>query len=294
MVVVGTKRIPQACLPVVQGVVVPVGERYGSASNREETSVGGPFSLSGRSHYAMNNKRFGLRGLSTASVSSSVVRRNIQQRLEKELASESEGLALKEGSYGMAALRRRFNDLDVDRKGMINEADMKHALIKLQLPTSEESVKNFIQTVTGHTGPPYEISFTEFAKFAVSRERELLQTFKKMDRHGYGFISEDELAKVLRSMNYRNITKREVKSMLKRIKTGKGPFSKGGGLLGQSNEEFQIQGKAIDFAEFRDFMLLTSARDMRDIFEVWGRAVMDFGDVDVSMPMSSGLYCKMR
>ena len=73
--------------------------------------------------------------------------------------------------------------------------------------------------------------------------------------------------------------------MLKRIKTGKGPFSKGGGLLGESNEEFRIAGKAIDFAEFRDFMLLTSARDMRDMFEVWGRAVVDLGDVDVSMPM---------
>ena len=72
--------------------------------------------------------------------------------------------------------------------------------------------------------------------------------------------------------------------MLKRIKTGKGPFSKGGGLLGESNEEFRIAGKAIDFAEFRDFMLLTSARDM---FEVWGRAVVDLGDVDVSMPMVS-------
>ena len=34
-------------------------------------------------------------------------------------------------------------------------------------------------------------------------------------------------------------------------------------------------------------MLLTSARDMRDMFEVWGRAVVDLGDVDVSMPMVS-------
>jgi solute carrier family 25 phosphate transporter 23/24/25/41 len=281
-VVVGTRRIPQA-LPVTRGVV---------AADNTVVEEAAHYRYGRSSSSFQSRSKFGLGGGLSASVSSSMVRRNIHKRLEKELANE--GLTLKEGSYGMAALRRRFNDLDADRKGTINEADMKHALIKLQLPTSEESVKNFIQTVTGHTGPPFEIGFTEFAKFAVSRERELLQTFKKMDRHGYGFISEDELAKVLRSMNYRNITKREVKSMLKRIKTGKGPFSKGGGLLGESNEDFQIQGKAIDFAEFRDFMLLTSARDMRDIFEVWGRAVMDFGDVDVSMPMSSGLYCKMR
>jgi len=203
-------------------------------------------------------------------------------------------IPVKEGSYGMAALRRRFDDLDLDHKGTINESDMKEALIKLQLPTSEESVQNFFKEVTGHAGPPYEINFSEFAKFAVERERELLQTFNMMDTHGYGFISEDDLAKVLNYMNYRDISKREVRSMLKRIKTGKGPFSKGGGLLGASNEEFRIAGKAIDFAEFRDFMLLTSARDMRDMFEVWGRAVVDLGDVDVSMPMSSGLYMKMK
>ncbi|UPR03128.1 mitochondrial carrier protein [Chloropicon primus] len=203
-------------------------------------------------------------------------------------------LPVKEGSYGMAALKRRFNDLDLDRKGTINESDMKEALIKLQLPTSEESIQNFFKEVTGHAGPPYEIHFDEFAKFAVLREKELLQTFNMMDTQGYGFISEDDLAKVLNYMNYRDISKREVRSMLKRIKTGKGPFSKGGGLLGESNEEFKIAGKAIDFAEFRDFMLLTSARDMRDMFEVWGRAVVDLGDVDVSMPMSSGLYMKMK
>merc|ERR1711981_752117 len=33
---------------------------------------------------------------------------------------------------------------------------------------------------------------------------------------------------------------------------------------------------------------------MRDMFEVWGRAVVDLGDVDVSMPMSSGLYMTVK
>jgi len=288
IMVFGTTSIP-GCLTTIVGVA------EGRAVRPTKWTLVASSKASGNKHrrlanYAGNTLLVDPEVL--CSVSSSLVRRNIEQRLQEEV--ETKDFALKEGSYGMAALRRRFNDLDVDRKGMINEADMKHALIKLQLPTSEESIQNFFQEVTGHSGPPYEIHFNEFAKFAVSRERELLQTFNKMDSHGYGFISEDDLAKVLRSMNYRNITRREVKSMLKRIKTGKGPFSKGGGLLGDSNEEFQIQGKAIDFAEFRDFMLLTSARDMRDMFEVWGRAVMDFGDVDVSMPMSSGLYMKMR
>ena len=55
----------------------------------------------------------------------------------------------------------------------------------------------------GLSGPPYEIQFNEFAKFAIAREKELLQTFNMMDTHGYGFISEEDLAKVLQFMNYR-------------------------------------------------------------------------------------------
>ena len=118
-------------------------------------------------------------------------------------ANRMQLLPVKEGSYGMAALKRRFNDLDLDSKGTINEADMKEALIKLQLPTSEESIQNFFNEVTGHAGPPFEITFSQFANFAVAREKELLQTFNMMDTHGYGFISEEDLAKVLEYMNYR-------------------------------------------------------------------------------------------
>jgi len=265
MVTTVTTGIPQRCLPV--------------SSSVQRRSINGIFKVETQP----------TRPLALASFSTS----HIKKRLEAKL-DNAEELGLKEGSYSYKAIQRRFNDLDLDHKGTISESDLKNALIKLELPTSEDSIQSFIQDVTGLSGPPYEIQFNEFAKFAIAREKELLQTFNMMDTHGYGFISEDDLAKVLKFMNYRDISKREVRSMLKRIKTGKGPFSKGGGLLGDSNEEFRIAGKAIDFAEFRDFMLLTSARDMRDMFEVWGRAVVDLGDVDVSMPMSSGLYMKMK
>lgn len=41
-------------------------------------------------------------------------------------------------SYAMAALRRRFNDLDLDKKGTITEDEVKNALVQLALPASEE------------------------------------------------------------------------------------------------------------------------------------------------------------
>ena len=129
----------------------------------------------------------------------------------------------------------------------MNNSFLKDALRKLILPASEESVQEFMKQVSGQEKPPYEIHFNEFARFAIAREKELLQTFTKLDRNNYGFIGERDLAKALNNMGYRNLSRSDVQRMLKRIKTGKGPFSKGGGLLSKSNDSFQAQGKAIDF-----------------------------------------------
>eukprot|EP00246_Nothoceros_aenigmaticus_P005399 TRINITY_DN1743_c0_g1_i1.p1 TRINITY_DN1743_c0_g1~~TRINITY_DN1743_c0_g1_i1.p1 ORF type:complete len:334 (+),score=68.66 TRINITY_DN1743_c0_g1_i1:1139-2140(+) len=38
--------------------------------------------------------------------------------------------------------------------------------------------------------------------------------------------------------------------------------------------------------------MLSTAKDLRDIFEIWGRAVIDLGDADTTFPMSSGRYNK--
>ncbi len=68
------------------------------------------------------------------SVSAQVSSNGLAQQGKKQ--GVGKGVNLKPGSYGMAALKRRFNDLDLDRKGAINESDLKEALLKLELPTS--------------------------------------------------------------------------------------------------------------------------------------------------------------
>jgi hypothetical protein len=42
-----------------------------------------------------------------------------------------------------------------------------------------------------------------------------------------------------------------------------GLVSEGKGLLGASNERFVSVGRAVDFAEFRDFLMLSTAADMK-------------------------------
>lgn len=80
--------------------------------------------------------------------------------------------------------------------------------------------------------------------------------------------------------------------MVERIKRGEGAFSKGKGLfspesLRKSSDGkggFVSMGKAIDFAEFRDFLLLSSAADLGDVVEVWGRSVTDLNHSFVTVP----------
>ena len=70
------------------------------------------------------------------------------------------------------------------------------ALHKLQLPCSEESVRNFLHSVTNGraTGPSAVLTFRDFANFALQRERELLTTFNQLDTSGAGPYVSDFLS----------------------------------------------------------------------------------------------------
>lgn len=202
---------------------------------------------------------------------------------------------LKDGSYGKEALRRRFNDLDSNGKGFITSAELKVALEKLQLPATDESVHEFMAGVitsngrvkNGKSEAQLRLNFHDFANFALQRERELLKTFQELDSAGNGFLTENQLKQALVRMGHSRVTNDEVGNMLDRIKTGQGAFSKGKGLLGASNDRFVTIGRAVDFAEFRDFLMLSNACDMRGALEVWGRAMVDIGDVPMTFPAVS-------
>ena len=150
MVNINTTGIPQRCLPVSSSVQ----RRSINGIFKVETQPTGPLALA------------------------SFSRSHIKKRLEAKL-DNAEELGLKEGSYSYKAIQRRFNDLDLDHKGnfllkkkekkktkilpffgflslefctgTISESDLKNALIKLELPTSEDSIQSFIRDVTGKT-----------------------------------------------------------------------------------------------------------------------------------------------
>ena len=198
-------------------------------------------------------------------------------------------------SYGFKALQRRFNDLSSNKVEITGE-DIRVALEKLKFPASRDSVLSFMNKITKKRKENFEdcptLSFREFQIYAIKRERELLKTFRQFDKQNLGYLTPWQLKRVLFALGRWGATNKEVDSMVERIKRGEGAFSKGKGLfspesLPKSSDGkggFVSMGKAIDFAEFRDFLLLSSAADLGDVVEVWGRSMTDLNHSFVTVP----------
>jgi len=190
--------------------------------------------------------------------------------------------------YAYKALRRRFDDLDRGGKGRVTSEDARAALARLGAPCSEQSAREFVCRAiegcrTGGEGGAVDLgmTFAEFGEFALRRERELLRTFRKFDVDRVGYLTAKQLKRVLMRDGYVTSDK-DVEAMMKRIKAGEGAFSKGKGLFNASQEKFVTHSKAIDFAEFRDFLLLSDAMDASQALNVWSRSTIDVGDVSMA------------
>lgn len=197
-------------------------------------------------------------------------------------------------SYAYKALRRRFDDLDQTRSGFVDCEDMKRALGKLRVPCTDQSVREFMcRTMDGcevvggasrgkgEGGKRFRMTFKEFGNFALRRERELLQTFRKFDSERLGYLTSKQLKKVLMREGYA-VDDAGVEAMMTRIKAGEGAFSKGKGLFNASNERFVTLTRAIDFTEFRDFLMLSDAMDASQALSVWSQSTVDVGDVSMA------------
>lgn len=184
------------------------------------------------------------------------------------------------GTYAYDVLQRRFKELDKDGAGYISEGDLKVALKKLYLPASEEDIQSFLNELA-ETTRTNRITFEKFAEYAINRENKLLETFKELDKRKTGYITANDLKSAARKYKFRVADQKMVGKSLIR-----------GGMPGLP--DLYRRSQLFDFAEFRDFLMISSAKDLRDAFEIWGRAVVDLGDLDISFPLSSGRYDKRR
>ena len=196
---------------------------------------------------------------------------------------------LRPSDYAYRAIRRRFDDLDRGKKGYVEAEDMRAALERLNAPCTEASARAFVcRTIDAcrvremGEGREMRMTFEEFGNFALRRERELLRTFRKFDAERAGYLTSKQLKRVLMREGYAT-NDANVEAMMMRIKAGEGAFSKGKGLFNASNEKFVTLAKAIDFTEFRDFLMLSDAMDASDALTVWSQSMeIDYGDVSLA------------
>lgn len=183
--------------------------------------------------------------------------------------------ALAPEDYAFRALRRRFDDLDRARTGRVTTDDLRAALTRLGVPCTERSIEEFMSRAVDRCGVDHGggetedgLTFAEFGDFALRRERELLKTFRTFDHDRVGYLTTKQLKRVLMREGYA-ASDGDVEAMMTRIKAGEGAFSKGKGLFNAANEKFVTHSRAIDFAEFRDFLLLSDAMDTTQALSVW-------------------------
>ena len=201
---------------------------------------------------------------------------------------------LSPNDYAYKALKRRFDHLDEGAKGYVTSDDMRRALEKLKVPCTAQSADDFVRRTIdeGRTRGEREreredgegrprMTFKEFGNFALRRERELLKTFQKFDGDRSGYLTAKQLKRVLMREGYATDDV-DVEAMMYRIKAGEGAFSKGKGLFNAANEKFVTLAKAIDFTEFRDFLMLSDAMDATEALSVWSRSTVDVGDVSLA------------
>ena len=196
--------------------------------------------------------------------------------------------ALAPEDYAFRALRRRFDDLDRARTGRVTTDDLRAALTRLGVPCTERSIEEFMSRAVDRCGVDHGggetedgLTFAEFGDFALRRERELLKTFRTFDHDRVGYLTTKQLKRVLMREGYA-ASDGDVEAMMTRIKAGEGAFSKGKGLFNAANEKFVTHSRAIDFAEFSDFLLLSDAMDTTQALSVWSRSTIYVGDVSMA------------
>ncbi|KAH7365512.1 hypothetical protein KP509_18G032100 [Ceratopteris richardii] len=177
------------------------------------------------------------------------------------------------GTYAYEALHRKFKEFDLENQGYISEGDLKAALKDLNLPASEKGVRNFLAKIED-TARPLPVSFENFLEYTIQQENELVHTFKELDRWKTGYISFNDMRTALHKYRFSS-SEKPLKKMINRFT-----------LRGGKAEP------VIDYAEYKNILMISTYSDLRDPCHIWERAYTDLDNVDCTFPLSSGTICK--
>lgn len=161
--------------------------------------------------------------------------------------------------FRTAGLRRTFELIDTQRRGLITETDLETYARSNGLPVSY--VGHFISAVLKNAGcsintPEREVDFGTFSKFVLSREKALRRAFNLFDRDKDGRISVEDLDSSLAHVAVCCPNTRCVYRCNRRGKAAE--------LLKKAGFD---SNRPIDFDEFRQFFLLLPQSEF--LVEYW-------------------------
>lgn len=153
-----------------------------------------------------------------------------------------------------------FHSIDKNGDGFINKAEMTQMMKRRNMPFNTKLVDAIYKQAD--TSNDYRLNFEEFLKFAKSQDKKLSLIFKRYDVEGRGYLTGEEFANVLRSMN-KNINKKEINCLIKKMD-----------LSGDDH---------ISFEEFVNFYHLIPIDDIGSTFNFFEFTSLENSDSPVSV-----------
>jgi solute carrier family 25 (mitochondrial phosphate transporter), member 23/24/25/41 len=170
----------------------------------------------------------------------------------------------KELDLASTVFRRVFHAMDLNQSGSLTRREVKRALGKLGLPTTEQILKPmFDECDTNNDGV---ISYDKFVLYAIRREHELRHVFDDLDQNDDGFIDANDIKHGLHQLGLR-ASDDNVNHLIEK--------------MDQTNDGI------ITFSEFQHFLMLLPNESLEEYFDHWAKASrIDLGET-MQMPDDS-------
>ncbi|KNC48807.1 solute carrier family protein [Thecamonas trahens ATCC 50062] len=177
------------------------------------------------------------------------------------MATPSTSETWRRGRLEDQAIRAAFERLDTDGNGSLDRKEFAVGMRSLGIPVTDRAVDEVFNSADANSDGV--ISYAEFVAFAARRTAAMAAVFDQLDTDDSGALDVAELRRGLESLGLK-ASDADISALLERM---------------DANHDGRIT-----FDEFRDFLMMLPASNVRACFEYWAKsAAIDIGE-SLSMP----------
>ncbi|CAL8072241.1 unnamed protein product [Calicophoron daubneyi] len=157
-------------------------------------------------------------------------------------------------------IEKLFKELDINKDGHVSVDELTRVIRGKQEASEDhvETAKKIVRKGTSGDVGGSTLTFEEFVSYVVDTETQLKLAFRQMDRNKDERVDAEEIRLAMKDLGV-DVSKEDAERLLRRM-------DKDGSLK-------------IDYSEWRDFLLLSGASKIDEIFRFWKRAsAIDIGE----------------